>query len=168
MSVILNLVPEKDMIAFSGNYNPTTSSLLDQLFPNEKTSNLVATYQTVKKDQFAEMAEVHAFNTEAKIATRAPFSEKEIKKFLIKEKINQGEEMRKKIKDLGMDASDNAIILAIYEDIANQISKVLVGFERRACELISTGKIEIDEKRKYAIEMGSSEEKLKELDPVRF
>ena len=82
MSVILNLVPEKDMIAFSSNYNPTTSSLLDQLFPNEKTSNLVATYQTVKKDQFAEMAEVHAFNTEAKIATRAPFSEKEIKKFI--------------------------------------------------------------------------------------
>ena len=67
MSVILNLVTKKDAIDFASNYNPTTSNVLDQLMPNEKTPNLVVAYKTAKKNQFAEMAEVHAYNTEDKI-----------------------------------------------------------------------------------------------------
>ena len=142
MSVILNLVPEKDMIAFSSNYNPTTSSLLDQLFPNEKTSNLVATYQTVKKDQFAEMAEVHAFNTEAKIATRAPFSEKEIKKFLIKEKIQLDEEYA----ILADSLKDNSEVKnLIFNDAGRMSDKVRTRTLVMKGELLATGKVTVKE-----------------------
>lgn len=142
MSVILNLVPEKDMIAFSSNYNPTTSSLLDQLFPNEKTSNLVSTYQTVKKDQFAEMAEVHAFNTEAKISSRVPFSEKEIKKFLIKEKIQLDEEYA----ILADSLKDNSEVKnLIFNDAGRMSDKVRTRTLVMKGELLSTGKVTVKE-----------------------
>ena len=142
MSVILNLVPEKDMIAFSSNYNPTTSSLLDQLFPNEKTSNLVSTYQTVKKDQFAEMAEVHAFNTEAKISSRVPFSEKEIKKFLIKEKIQLDEEYA----ILADSLKDNSEVKQlIFNDAGRMSDKVRTRTLVMKGELLSTGKVTVKE-----------------------
>lgn len=142
MSVILNLVPEKDMIAFSSNYNPTTSSLLDQLFPNEKTANLVASYRTAKKDQFAEMAEVHAFNTEAKISSRAPFSEKEIKKFLIKEKIQLDEEYA----ILADSLKDNSEVKnLIFNDAGRMSDKVRTRTLVMKGELLSTGKVTVKE-----------------------
>ena len=142
MSVILNLVPEKDMIEFSSNYNPTTSSLLDQLFPNEKTNNLVATYLESKKDQFAEMAEVHAFNTEAKISTRAPLSEKEVKKFLIKEKIQLDEEYA----ILADSLKDNSQVKkSIFNDAGKMSDKVRTRTLVMKGELLSTGKVTVKE-----------------------
>lgn len=117
-----------------------------KLLPMVRTENLkVAIYNLMKGADVRVSALVHALDSESRIGDRPEYEEIRAELLLIKEKINQGEELRKKIKDLGMDSSDNAIVLAIYDDIANQISKVLVGFERRACELLSTGKVEINE-----------------------
>lgn len=117
-----------------------------KLMPMVKTENMkVAMYNLLKGSDIPVVALVHALDSEARIGDRADYEEIKASLFLIKEKINQGEELRKKIKDLGMSSDDRTIINAIYDDINNEISKVLTGFERRACELLSTGKIVINE-----------------------
>lgn len=117
-----------------------------KLMPMVKTENMkVAMYNLLKGSDIPVVALVHALDSEARIGDRAEYEEIKASLFLIKEKINQGEELRKKIKDLGMSADERTVINAIYDDINNEISKVLTGFERRACELLATGKIVISE-----------------------
>lgn len=117
-----------------------------KLLPMVKTANLkVAMYNLLKGSEVPVIALVHAFDSEARIGDRPNYEEFKAELFLIKEKLNQGEELRKKIKDMGMDAGERSILNAIYDDISNEIMKVLTAFERRACELLSTGKITIDE-----------------------
>lgn len=117
-----------------------------KLMPMVKTPNLkVAMYNLLKGASIPVIALVHAFDAEARIGDRAPYEEFREDMFLIKEKINQGEEIRKKVRDLGMDSGEQAILGAIYDDISNEIAKVLTAFERRACELLCTGKIVINE-----------------------
>ena len=142
MSVILNLVSKKDAIDFASNYNPTTSNILDQLMPNEKTPNLVVAYKTAKKNQFAEMAEVHAFNTEAKISSRLPFSEQEVKKFLIKEKILLDEEYA----ILADSLKDNSEVKQlVFNDMGRMSDKVRTRTLVMKGELLSTGKVTVKE-----------------------
>lgn len=149
MADLLKTLKNEELVRISADFNylSVTNDFVGlKLLPMVKTKNMkVAIYNLMKGSEVRVSALVHALDSEARIGDRPEYEEIRAELFLIKEKINQGEELRKKIKDLGMDASDNAIVLAIYEDIANQISKVLVGFERRACELLSTGKIEINE-----------------------
>jgi hypothetical protein len=142
MSVILSLINEKDMIDFSSNYNPTTSNILDQLFPNEKTDNIVFSYKTAKKNQFAEMAEVHAYNTESRIKTRVPFSEKEAKKFLIKSKILLDEEYA----ELADSLKDNTQVKTlIFNDAGRMSDMVRTRTLVMKGELLSTGKVTVKE-----------------------
>ena len=117
-----------------------------KLLPMVKTENMkVAMYNLLQGSEVPVIALVHALDSEARIGDRPEYEEIREELFLIKEKINQGEELRKKIKDLGMSGDDATVIRAIYDDIANQISKVLAGFERRACEALGTAKLVIDE-----------------------
>lgn len=117
-----------------------------KLLPMVKTENMkVAMYNLLNGSDIPVVALVHALDSEARIGDRPEYEEIREELFLIKEKINQGEELRKKIKDLGMSGDDATVVRAIYDDIANQISKVLAGFERRACEALSTAKLVIDE-----------------------
>lgn len=117
-----------------------------RLLPMVKTENMkLAIYQLTNGNDIRVSALVHALDAEARIGDRPEYEEFRLSLFLIKEKINQGEELRKKIRDLGMSSEEKAIINAIYDDIANEISKVLVGFERRACELLSTGSLVVNE-----------------------
>ena len=117
-----------------------------KLMPMVKTENLkVAIYNLVKGAKVPVIALVHAFDTEARIGDRPNYEEFKAQLFLIKEKIDQGEELRKKIRDMGMSAQEKAILNAIYDDIANEITKVLVGFERRACEALCKAKLTINE-----------------------
>ncbi len=134
-------------ISASFNYEDATKDFVGlKLLPMEKTGNLkVAIYQLLQGNDIPVIALVHAFDSEARIGDRPMYKEIEAQLLLIKEKINQGEELRKKIKDMGMDSTERTILNAIYDDIANEITKVLVAFERRACELLSTGKVVVDE-----------------------
>ena len=127
-----------------------------KLLPMEKTANLkVAMYQLLKGNDIPVIALVHAFDSEARVGDRPMYKEIEAQLLLIKEKINQGEELRKKIKDMGMDSTERSILNAIYDDVANEITKVLTAFERRACELLSTGKVVVDENgAKVTIDFG--------------
>lgn len=117
-----------------------------KLMPMVRTENLkVAIYNLVKGAEVPVIALVHAFDSEARIGDRPNYEEFKAQLFLIKEKIDQGEELRKKIRDMGMSAEEKAILDAIYDDISNEITKVLVGFERRACEALCKAKLTINE-----------------------
>ena len=105
----------------------------------------VAMYNLTKGVDVPVIALVHALDSEARIGDRPNYEEFKAELFQIKEKINQGEELRKKIKDMGMSAEEKAILDTLYDDISNEISKVLTAFERRACEVLATGKLVVDE-----------------------
>lgn len=149
MADLLKTLSHEELVKISADFDylSVTQDFVGlKLLPMVRVENLkVALYNLMKGHEVKVSALVHALDSEARIGDRPEYEVVRAELFLIKEKINQGEELRKKIKDLGMDASENSVILALYEDIANEISKVLVGFERRACELLSTGKIVIDE-----------------------
>ena len=134
-------------ISVQFDYKSATADFVGlKLFPMVKTPNLkVAMYNLTKGAAVPVIALVHAFDSEARIGDRPNYEEIRAELLLIKEKINQGEELRKKIRDMGMDSSERAILEAIYDDISNEIAKVLTAFERRACEALSTGKCVVDE-----------------------
>ena len=134
-------------ISVQFNYADATKDFVGlKLLPMVKTENMkVAMYNLLKGSEIPVIALVHAFDSEARIGDRPNYEEFKAELFLIKEKLNQGEELRKKIKDMGMDAGERSILNAIYDDIANLIAKVLTGFERRACEALSTAQLVIDE-----------------------
>lgn len=134
-------------ISVQFDYKAATADFVGlKLFPMVKTPNLkVAIYNLLKGSEVPVIALVHAFDSEARIGDRPNFEEVRAELLLIKEKINQGEELRKKVRDMGMDASERSILTAIYDDISNEIAKVLTAFERRACEALSTGKCVVDE-----------------------
>jgi len=117
-----------------------------KLFPMVKTENMkLAVANLVEGADVPVMALVHALDTEARIGDRPDFQEVEYELLLIKEKLNQGEALRKKIKDLGMSKEERAIMEAVFNDAANLISRVLTRFEAFACEALATGKISISE-----------------------
>lgn len=134
-------------ISVQFDYKSATANFVGlKLFPMVKTNNLkVAMYNLLKGADVPVIALVHAFDSEARIGDRPNYEEIRAELLLIKEKINQGEELRKKIRDMGMDSSERTILNAIYDDISNEIAKVLTAFERRACEALSTGKCVVDE-----------------------
>lgn len=68
---------------------------VDQLFGDERTSNLVAKWQSIASEfQIPVMAQFHGFDTEAKTTFRVPVDTHNIEKGLIKVKINQSERLR--------------------------------------------------------------------------
>lgn len=149
MADFLKILDGKELaqISVQFDYTAATKDFVGlRLLPMIKTKNLkVAMYNLTKGAEIPVIALVHAFDSEARIGDRPNYEEFEESLFLIKEKINQGEELRKKIKDMGMDSAESSILSAIYDDISNEIAKVLTAFERRACELLSTGKLTIKE-----------------------
>lgn len=162
MADLLKTLKGEELVQISNDFDylsATADFIGLKLMPMVRTENMkVAIYELMKGNEVRVSALVHALDSEARIGDRPEYKEIQASLFLIKEKINQGEELRKKIKDLGMSSDERTIINALYDDIANEISKVLVGFERRACELLSTGKIVVDENgAKFEVTMGFDE-----------
>lgn len=145
----LKTLEQKELVRISNDFNylSVTQDFVGlRLMPMFKTENMkLAIHNLLEGHDIPVSALFHALDAEARIGDRAEYEEINFELCLIKEKINQGEELKKKIKDLGMSSDDNTTLRATYDDISNQITKVLVGFERRACELLSTGKNVIDE-----------------------
>lgn len=72
-----------------------TNDPVDQLFGDQRTDNLMATWQTIANEyQIPLMAEFHAFDVQANKTFREPVTTHNIEKGLIKVKLNQSERMR--------------------------------------------------------------------------
>ena len=117
-----------------------------KLFPMFRTDNMkLAVASLLEGAKVPVMAVVHALDAEAQIADRPDFKEMRYELLLVKRKLNQGEALRKKIRDLGMSSEDRAVIEAVYNDAANLIAQVITRFEVMADEALCTGKLTIDE-----------------------
>ena len=110
MPDILELISDADRLDFSQNISVARPAYLgDRLFPDQKTESLKAEYLRLANGaQIPTMATVHAFDTEAEIATRPALEKTEVEKLFIKRKINQSERVQL-LNENGVYA-DNAIV----------------------------------------------------------
>lgn len=125
-----------------------------RLFPLFKTPNMkLAMARLMEGGEIPVMAFVHGLDTEARIGDRPNYETIKFELLLIKEKLNQGEVLRKKKLDYSMSDSEREILIEIYNDAANLISRVLTRMEVMACELLTSGKVTIDENNaKYEVD----------------
>jgi hypothetical protein len=143
MADILRLVSEQDRIDYAQAYAYQTSFKGAKLFPAKKVENLkVRIAQLVEGGNLPVMAKVHSLDSEARIGDRPDFEIVGYEQMLIKEKINQSERI---IKYLGNKATDNDVKSFVYDDFNNMMSRVLTRTEVANMELLSTGKISVNE-----------------------
>lgn len=136
MADLLKLISAKQWTEFTANYSYPTNFMGQKLFPSIKTEDLdVAIAQLVEGGQIPVMAQVHAFDTEARIGERTNFEKFNYEKVLIKEKLNQTERVAQLLKN----APDSKVVKFVFNDAANLISRVLTRAEVANMEVLSTG-----------------------------
>lgn len=117
---------------------------VDSLFGDQRTDNMVATWQSIAAEyQIPMMAQFHAFDTEAQQTFRVPVDNHSIEKGLIKVKINQSERMRDLIKQ-GVQG-DQAMYDYVISDGARLADQVVTRSKVAKNELMATGKVTIKE-----------------------
>ena len=152
------MVDSQDLLDFSQNFQVTRNYVGSRLFPDQKTQYLQAEYtRMMKNGTLPQIAEVHAFDTEAKIGERVSFERVNVEKLLIKEKINQTEALRELTNGLRMDN----IQQYIYDDVARQAEKVVTRVEKAKMDAITQGKYVITENNlDMVIDYGIPEENM--------
>lgn len=91
---IFGLIPQAEWLDVGFNVTRPNDPI-DGLFGDQRTSNLVATWQSIAAEyQIPMMAQFHGFDAEAQTTFRVPVDTHNIEKGLIKVKINQSERMR--------------------------------------------------------------------------
>lgn len=152
---VLELFKHEEIMEFSqgiGSLNKETMG--DRLFPDIKTQNLQATFFQLSDGlQIPTMAQVHAFDAEAKIGSRPTIEAITIEKFLVKEKINLTELEREYKKRGVMDAP--ALKEFLFNDFGILAQSVKTRFEVAKMELLYSGKMTVKEnKLNYTIGNG--------------
>lgn len=136
MADLLKLIPKSDWKVFTDNFAYPTNFMGQKLFPAIKTDDLdVSIAQLVEGGNVPVMAQIHSFDSEARIGERPNFEVKNYTKLLIKEKINQTERIRQFLKY----APDNKVKQFVFDDAANLISRVLTRAEVATMEVLGTG-----------------------------
>lgn len=157
---LLQLIKPEDLQGFAENYNYKVNGFMGQkLFPSLKTRNLKVAYsQLVSGGDLPVMAQVHALDSEARIGDRPQYKELELKKLLIKEKLDQGESIAYYLDSLG--GNKKGIVDFIYNDASNLLSRVITRTEVANMELLSTGKITINENNvDFVVDFGFDQSK---------
>lgn len=140
---IMALVSQEDFLEYTSNYNYKTKFLLDSFFPSIKTEKFfIEMERIIENGDLPVVALAHAFDTEARIGDRTSIEKLELEQILIKEKLNQSERIRRY---LNHGANKDKLVDYIYDDAGNLISRVLARVELMRNQLISTGKVSIDE-----------------------
>lgn len=129
----------------------------NQIFGDEKTENLTASYQTIASQyQIPQMAYFHAFDTETKVSSRIPIDTHSIEKGYIKAKINQSERLLE-LSRTGV--RDNELFRYTFDDGMRLAEQVVVRVNMMKNEVISTGKATIKENNlNLTIDYGVPEE----------
>jgi len=142
METYKGLVDAKELLDFSQNFAVARNYAGSRLFPDAKTQYFEAEYyRLVKNGNLPQVAKVHAFDTEAAIGSRIPVEKVELEELLIKEKINQTEELRKMTRGMRMDN----VRTYVFDDIARQAEKVVARAELAKMEAIAKGKMTLTE-----------------------
>lgn len=152
---IIKMIEPKELVSFTENYNYQINGFLGQkLFAPEKTANLKLKYRQITEGaDIPVMAQVHAFDTEARIGDRPTFKEIELEKLFIKEKLDQGESIHRYLNELG--GNEKGIVDFVFNDSANLLSRVITRTEVANNELLYSGKITIDENNaKFEVDFG--------------
>lgn len=145
MPDILKLISQTDRLEFSQNYSVARPAYLgDTLFPDVKTQFLQAEYLRLASGAaLPVIASVHAFDTEAEIASRPALDKVNVEKLLIKRKINQTEKMRLLLNN-GV-AADDQIVEYVFDDMGRLADAVKARTELGKMEVLATGKMTINE-----------------------
>lgn len=141
---ILNAIDTEEKINFMQNYEVAQPTILDTIFPDEKTDYLKATYYRLMSGQrLPKVAYVHALDAEARIGTRPSFEKVLTEKLFIKEKINQTEAIQEAINN-GV-PNDDTLIKYVFDDASRLFDAVIARTKVMKGQILSTGKVVIKE-----------------------
>lgn len=144
MADILSLISRAELLEFSQNFPIARNYIGDTLMPDMKTRNIMAEYLVqAAGTTLPVMATVHALDTEAEIGSRPTLDKVEVKKFLIKRKINQTEALQM-YADYGS-ASDDETVRYTLNDMARMSEAVKTRTEVAKMEVLYSGKMTIKE-----------------------
>ena len=154
----IKLLKNMDIVSIGEQIQFDNISAIDSLFVPSKTANLkVAVAQLTAGGTVPQMAQVHAFDTEARIGSRTGFETFKFEKLLIKEKLNQGEALRYYLEELGGSQDENALKEFVFNDVTTLANRVKTRSTVMNGELLSTGKITIDDNNvDITVDMGLS------------
>lgn len=139
---IFGLLPKDEWLGVGFNVTRPNDPI-DGLFPDEKTDNIMAKWQTIASEyQLPAMAHYHGFDTEANKTFRVPVDTHNIEKGLIKVKINQSERLRTLLR---AGVQQNALYDYVIRDGVRLADQVVTRTKVAKNELLATGKITIKE-----------------------
>ncbi len=143
MADIISLISPKDWVDFSQQLSVQRNYVGDTLFPDSKTDNLEIEYMRLTDGlNLPTIAPVHAFDSEAVIASRQGLEKVKLEKLLIKEKINQTERVQLFLKN---GASQSRIVDYIFDDAARLAEAVKTRTEAAKMEALTSGKMTVKE-----------------------
>lgn len=143
MADILKLITNKDRLDYTENYDYKTTFVTSPLFPARKTDNMkLEMSRLVEGGDLPVMAQFHALDTEARIGDRTNYKTIEFEKLFIKEKLNQTERISMFLNGV---KDEKRIIDFVYDDMGNLVARVLTRAELANCQVLSTGKLTINE-----------------------
>lgn len=138
------LIDNKQLLDFSQNFGVTRNYLGSRLFPDQKTEYIKQEYsRLVANGNLPQMAQVHAFDTEAAIASRVPFEKVSLEELLIKEKINLTENLRRLTN--GMSMNMDSIRRYAFDDVARMAETVVTRAEKAKMDVLANGALTIKE-----------------------
>ena len=140
---VLSLIKPQELAEFTESYSYNRNYMGQKLFTPVKTENPKISYeQLVEGGELPVMAQVHALDTEARIGERPNFQKVELEKLLIKEKLAVSERVAYFLRNGG---NQDGVVRYIFNDAANLLSRVITRTEVANMELLSTGKITVEE-----------------------
>ena len=140
----LGMINPADTLTTNFQYVARPNDPLEGLFADQTTPNLVATYHTMASQySIPQMAQFHAFDTEARKSIPAPIDEHNVEKGLIKVKRNTTELLRQ-LTQRGVTAEADLYeaVMNFAQDLSNQ---VITRAKVARAELLATGKVTINE-----------------------
>lgn len=136
------LVERQEMIDFSQGISVWRPNLGTRLFPDRKTQYINEEYERMMQNgHLPDMAQVHAFDTEANIAERLTWDKVRTEQLLIKRKINQTETLRKRQRQL----NDSEIKTFVFDDASRLVDSVIARVEKAKIDALTLGKYVIKE-----------------------
>lgn len=137
------LIPQEEWLDVGFQVNRPNDPL-DGLVGDIRTENIMAKWQSIAAEyQTSIMAQFHAFDTEANTTIRVPVDTHNIKKALIKVKINQSELLQEYI-DNGV-RGDSTLRDYVLNDGIRLADQVFTRSKVAKAEMLATGKITIKE-----------------------